>query len=197
MDFLFEILAIIFLILLALVLGFLFIPFDIVFDASRYPTTTSASIRIRWLGLPLLRRSLIPQKQQPAGEKKAKERGEPFAFDQFLRTLSTFRDLLPTFEMIFQHALRAVTFRKLKADVTFGLGDPADTAVLMGYIWSSKIFLDRLPRVSLRLSPDLLQSRLDGSINAEARVRSFPLLAGFLRAYTRKSFRKFIREVRK
>ena len=79
----------------------------------------------------------------------------------------------------------------------FGLGDPADTAVLAGYLWSFASIFNRIPSVSLSFRTEFEMTSLEGSMEAEARVTMLFLAIGFLRAYTKKPFRQLIKEVRK
>jgi hypothetical protein len=111
--------------------------------------------------------------------------------------LSLLRDAFPSLVGVLKGLQRAVRFRRLSIDVAFGIGDPAETAVLAGYLWSFAWAFELLPRSSLSLRPDLERARLDGTVSAELRVRMLPIVVAFLAAYTKKPFRRLIGEVRR
>jgi len=81
--------------------------------------------------------------------------------------------------------------------VNLGLDDPARTAELSGYVWSVAWLANLLPNTSFAFTPVFGGPTLEGSAAASLRVRLLPLVAAFLRAYSKKSFRAFLREVRR
>jgi hypothetical protein len=192
-----ELLAIGLLSLLVLILSVLLIPFQVFLEASMTGTSAKSSIKVRWLGLTVWRTK--PKKRSKESvEAKVTEKKPRRAFDvgRLLRTLTLLRDSGSALAIIAGSIRKAVAIRKLSADVTFGLGDPAETALLAGYLWSVSWIPNLSPRISLSVRPDLESIRLDGSITAQSSVRLFPLVVGFLRAYSRRSFRLLIREAR-
>jgi hypothetical protein len=193
-----EILAIVILILLTLSAAVLLIPFDLTVEASKTETSVTSSVVVRWLGLRLWRRS-IPGRGEKQERPEQEEEG-PDRLDLLIRAprlISLFGDAAPSLVGILKGFGRAVRFRRLSIDVSFGVGDPADTAVLAGYLWSVAWALDLLPRTSLALHPDMERVRLDGSVSAELGVRLLPIAAAFLMAYTKRPFRRLLREVRR
>jgi hypothetical protein len=185
-----EILAIVLLILLALVAAALLIPFDLTVEASKAEASMTSSVVLRWLGITLWR----------SGAKKretGKARPERFDLSRGVLMLSLLRDAAPSLVRVFKGFRRAVRFRRLSIDVAFGVGDPADTAVLAGYLWSVAWAFDFVPRASLSLRPDLERARLDGSVSAELGVRLLPIAVAFLMAYTKKPFRRLVSEARR
>jgi len=192
-----EILAIVILVLFALFAAVLLIPFNLTVEASMAERSMTSSIVVRWLGIRLLRRN-TPGKVGEEG-KQAPEQGRSRRdlVARGPRLLSLLVDAAPSLVGILRSFGRAVRFRRLSIDVSFGVGDPADTAVLAGYLWSFAWALDFLPRTSLSLRPDMERERLDGSVSAELGVRLLPIAQAFLMAYTKKPFRRLLREVRR
>ena len=186
-----EILAIVLLILVGLVAALLLVPFYVTVEASKAEALMTGRVVLRWLGITLWRSKPGKRKE------RAKKKSNRFDPSRVLLTLSLLRDALPSLVGVLKGLQRAVRFRKLSIDVAFGIGDPADTAVLAGYLWSFAWALELLPRFSLSLRPDLERARLDGAISAELRVRMLPILVAFLIAYTKKPFRRLIGEVRR
>ena len=186
-----EILAIVLLVLLGLSTALLLIPFYVTVEASKAEALMTSRIVLRWLGITLWRSKPGKRKE------RAKERSNRFDLSRVLQMLSLFGDAFPSLVGVLKGLQRAVRFRRLSIDVAFGTGDPAETAVLAGYLWSVAWIFELLPRSSLSLRPDLERVRLDGSVSAELRVRMLPIAVAFLVAYTKKPFRRLIREMRR
>jgi hypothetical protein len=186
-----EILAIAILILFALLAAVLLIPVDFTVEASKAETSMMSRIVVRWLGITVWR--------SRAGKRKAEPKPRPKEFDlaRVLLILTLLRDAAPSLVRIFRSFGRAARLRRLSIDVSFGVGDPAETAILAGYLWSIAWALDLVPRASLSLHPDLERARLDGSISAELGVRLLPIAVDFLVAFTKKPFRRLLREARR
>jgi hypothetical protein len=195
-----EILAIVILVLFALFAAVLLIPFDVTVEASMVQTSMRSSVIIRWLGIRLLRRDIPGKGKKRAKQAKQGQEAGSSRLDLLARAprlLSLLMDAAPSLVGILRSFGRAIRFRRLSMDVSFGVGDPADTAVLAGYLWSFAWALDLLPRTSLSLHPDMERARLDGYVSAELGVRLLPIVVAFLIAYTKKPFRRLIKEARK
>jgi Protein of unknown function (DUF2953) len=186
-----EILAIVLLILLGLVAAVLLVPFYVTVEASKAEALTTSRVVLRWLGIAVWRSKPGKRKE------RAKKKSNRFELSRVPLMLSLLRDAFPSLVGVLKGLQRAVRFRRLSIDVAFGIGDPAETAVLAGYLWSVAWAFERLPHSSLSLRPDLERARLDGTVSAELRVRMLPIVAAFLIAYTKKPFRRFIGEVRR
>ena len=192
-----EILAIVILVLFALSAAVLLIPFDLTVEASKTETSMTSRVIVRWLGVRLLRRDM-PGKERKQGKQGQEAGGSRLDLPARVpRLLSLLVDATPSLVGIFKRFGRAVRFRRLSIDVSFGVGDPADTAVLAGYLWSFAWAFDLLPRTSLSLRPDMERARLSGSVSAELGVRLLPIAEAFLIAYTKKPFRRLLREARR
>ncbi len=152
---------------------------------------------VRWLGLTLWR---TKPGRAASKEGKAAEGGKPgragFDVGRLSRIVTLLWESRSSLLVLGRSFRRAVKIRRLSVDVTFGLGDPADTALAAGYIWSVSWIPNLSPMVSLTVHPDMENLRLEGSIAAHLRVRLFSLVTGFARAYLHRSFRSLIKEVR-
>ncbi|MDA4112004.1 MAG: DUF2953 domain-containing protein [Thaumarchaeota archaeon] len=187
-----EIVAIVLTIFLALIVAVLLIPFHLVLNASFSLESTNGNVKVSWLGLTLWRNK--PSKPKKPKEKNPKKKKTKAG--GFLRMFSLFRDSIPAFVILARSVRRAINLRRLDLDLVFGLGDPAETAIVAGYLWSFAWVLDRIPGISFAFRPAFQEIQFNGSLNAEVRVRVLPILLGFLRAYTKKPFRQLIGEVR-
>ena len=193
-----ELLAIVLLSFAVAVLALLLIPFQFFLEASMTASSSRGNVRIRWLGLTVWRTKPQPQAGKSEEESQAKEveAGKEYDISRPLRILALIVDSRSALAIIAGSIRKAVSIRRVSVDVTFGLGDPAETALLAGYIWSVAWIPTLSQKISLSIRPDLETIRLEGSIMAQSSVRLFPLVTGFLRAYTRRSFRRLIKEVR-
>jgi len=191
-----EIVAIVLIILFSLLLAVLLIPFHIILTASISQSSRVFNVAFSWLGLTLWR--ITPT--EPKAPRKEKKKEEPkkreLGIVRVIRTLSTLRDSIPVLLVLARSFRRAIHLQRLEINFAFGLGDPVDTAITAGYIWSFAWILNLLPSVSFSFRPDFEMVGLDGSIKAEAKVRMLFLVIGFLRAYSKKPFRKLVKEVR-
>ena len=180
------------LVLLVLVSAVLLIPFNISFTASKDKATYGGEVTVRWLGLRLLRRSIggHKEKEKPPSRKR-KARVNP------VRIALLIRDAVPSFAILLRAVKRSISLHRLSVKVNFGLDDPADTAALAGYIWTLSWMLNRLPNASFSFAPEFGMERFGGSAAGDLGVRVLPLATGFLRAYAKKPFRAFIREMRR
>jgi hypothetical protein len=71
---------------------------------------------------------------------------------------------------------------RLRVEGRYGLGDPADTGALQGALAAAAPILAAVaPGVTLDLHPDFSGARLDGRIEAEARLTPAALLPPFAR----------------
>jgi threonine/homoserine/homoserine lactone efflux protein len=191
-----ELLGIVLLILSAVVLAGLLIPFDVAFEASKVGSSFTGGATVRWLGLTVWRSK--PRKPKGVGTAESEEGRRRREFDvvRLLRILTLLRDSSSSLVTIAKAFRAAASVRRVSIDIDFGLGDPAETAVAIGYVWSVAWIINLAPRFSLAVRPDMERVRLDGSVAAQSRVRLLPLVVGFTRAYSHRSFRQLIREVR-
>ena len=185
------ILTLVVLAMVFLAAGFLLIPLSVSLQGSKTGASTTGEFSVHWLGIRLLRQKFpeAPSKTRrvPAGRRRVDAA-------KMVRLLA---ESYPSLLILVRAFRKAVSFRSFSAFVNFGLGDPAETAVMCGYIWAVLWLLDYEPRISIAIKPDLMSTRFDGSVAAEAGVRLLPLVLAFLRAYRKRSFRALIGEARR
>ena len=187
-----EILVIVLVIFLAFIIMILLIPFHVVANGSTTLSSTNFQIKFSWLGVTVWKsKSSDEQKKKPKPETKTPNRRRP------VQIISLLWKSYPAIEKLLGSVKKAIRIRRLSADLSFGTGDPADTAILAGYLWSIVGLLDgAFPSVSLSLRPNLEASSFDSSFDAEVAITIGFVLTGFLRAYSRRSFRQLVKEVR-
>ena len=90
--------------------------------------------------------------------------------------------------------LKTIAFEKLSCRLCFGLDDPADTAVLSGYLWSVASTLG-LFRANVFIEPCFEGERLEGVFEAELKTRLIWIAKAVINAFREKEIRSLIREV--
>jgi hypothetical protein len=188
-----AIVLIIVIILLAVIVSVLLIPFTVDLGGSvSLQNPAKLDLSVSWLGLTFWRskeKKKAPEKKPPPEKKGLDVKGG-------VRILSLVRDSIPSFVILGRYAKKATHIQNLNLDLTFGLGDPAATAEVAGYLWSFVPILNSLPPVSISLTPNVQEFEFDGELGMKARIRALFLVVGFLKAYMKKPFRLLIKEVR-
>ena len=90
--------------------------------------------------------------------------------------------------------LKTIVFEELSCRLCFGLDDPADTAVLSGYLWSVASTLG-LFRADIFIEPYFEGERLEGVFEAELKTRLIWIALAVINALREKEIRSLIREV--
>lgn len=89
--------------------------------------------------------------------------------------------------------LKTIAFEKLSCRLCFGLNDPADTAVLSGYLWSVASTLG-LFRANVFIEPCFEGERLEGVFEAELKARLIQIALAVINALREKEIRSLIRD---
>jgi hypothetical protein len=90
--------------------------------------------------------------------------------------------------------LKTIVFERLSCRLCFGLNDPADTAVLSGYLWSVASTLG-LFRANVFIEPCFEGERLEGLFEAKLKTRLIWIAKAVINAFLEKEIRSLIREV--
>jgi hypothetical protein len=96
--------------------------------------------------------------------------------------LEAYKALRKPLFRLFSDMLNAIKIKNLKADLTFGLPDPADTGMLCGFIHSILgVVYSRCHRCSFSVCPVFMESLLDFKGSAEIRVKIYSLIFPFIK----------------
>lgn len=185
----YEVLAVILLIFFLLIAGFLLVPLQVFVQFSKKGPSIKGDFKVKWLRLTMIHR-IVPTAER---KREATKSERPKISD----VISVLRDSFPQLTHIFNAVRRSITFKMLSCHMKVGLDNPADTAVLYGYMWALFSILDVDSRLSFTLEPDFQEIRFDGEILAKANVRLLRIVIAFVVAYTKKPFRRLFREIRK
>lgn len=96
--------------------------------------------------------------------------------------LEAYKALHKPFFRLVSDTLKAIRIKNLKADLTFGLSDPADTGMLCGFIHAILgTFYSRCRSCSFSVCPVFMESLLDFRGSAEIRIKIYSLVFPFIK----------------
>ena len=205
-----PILSIFLLIIAALIL----VPFHLCLDLKIDGFSVTGFYKVKWFGLTLHRAELSgprgdEDKKRLEGKKKTRDaavsggkdvknrdtadRRSKFDRQRFLKDPRMYIDALPSFFRVLKDLMGAVHTESLSLNINLGLDDPANTAVLSGYLWSMASFVST--PATIRIEPCFVGDRLDGSLDAEVWGRLLWVLLAFIGALREKPIRRLLREM--
>ena len=100
----------------------------------------------------------------------------------------------PAIAHLFIDLFKSIVFQKLSCRLCFGLNDPAETAVMSGYLWSVASTLG-LFRANVSIEPFFEGERLEGEFAAELKIRLIWIAKAVIDALREKEIRSLIREI--
>jgi hypothetical protein len=106
----------------------------------------------------------------------------------------TLLNAAPAIMNFLRDLLKTIVFERLSCHLCFGLDDPADTAVMSGYLWSVASTLG-LFRANVFIEPYFEGERLEGVFEAELKTRLIWIAKAVINASLEKEIRSLIREV--
>jgi hypothetical protein len=192
----------------------IFVPFHLCLDLKIDGFSVTGFYKVKWFGLTLRRAELPGPKEDDdikrledkkktrdrtvSGGKDVKktdtsDRRSKFDRRRFLKDPRMFIDALPSFFRVLKDLMGAVHTESLSLNITVGLDDPANTAVLCGYLWSMASFVST--PATIRIEPYFVGDRLDGSLNAEIWGRLLWVLLAFIGALREKPIRRLLKEM--
>lgn len=122
------------------------------------------------------------------------DRRSSFDRQRFLKNPRLFIDALPSIFRVLKDLMGTVHTERLLLNITLGLDDPANTAILCGYLWSVASFVSK-PSAIIRIDPYFGGDRLVGSVNAEIWSRLLWVIVAFINALREKPIRRLLKEM--
>jgi hypothetical protein len=199
----FSYLAVFFFLLIILLAFLLLAPFHLLLNFGKKGPLVEGSIKLAWLGLPLMKAEMTPQSagdllasigkeetgkeegavdgrktggEEKVGEEKSKEKKEESEIDNqnagAVRppSIQSLFNAAPALAKILRDLLKSIRVKKFSSRLCFGLNDPAQTAIISGYIWFLASALGFFP-ASIYIEPWFEGERLEGEIMAEIEIR--------------------------
>lgn len=100
-------------------------------------------------------------------------------------------EALPALVRLFKNLIKSISLETISCRVSFGFDDPADTAIISGYIWSMVSAIG-LYRADLCIEPYFEGERLDGNLLADIRARLFWIVLALIKALGEEKIRRLV-----
>lgn len=202
------------LIFLLAIAALILVPFRLCLDLKIDGFSVTGFYKVKWFGLTIRRAELFGPREDEdikrlEDKKKTRirtvstgkdvkkdnaDRRSRFDRQRFLKDPRLFIDALPSLFRILKDLMGTVHIERLLLNITIGLDDPANTAVLSGYLWSMASLVSK-PSVIIRIDPYFGGDRLIGSVNAELWSRLLWVFVAFINALREKPIRRLLKEM--
>jgi hypothetical protein len=185
------------LIVFALVLCLLLIPFHLLIDIRKDGPLVSGWYQLAWFGLPLHKRGASGSaydiiRWQGYREKSTIEEGEAIENGHIrLSDLRAIQESLPALAQALRELFRSIRMEKFFCHLRWGSGDPADTAVYTGCLWPLIAALNSC-RAHFSLQPCFEEEVLEGSLIAELKASLIRFIVPLLRALCKDKVRRLL-----
>jgi hypothetical protein len=103
-------------------------------------------------------------------------------------------NVAPALANILLDVLKSILFKKISCRLCFGLDDPAQTAIISGYLWSIASVLGPF-RPKISIEPWFEGERLEGEFMAEMEVRLLYTVFAVIQALREREIRLLFREM--
>jgi len=205
-----TLLAIIILLILLILLilaVFLLVPFHLSLHLTKDGPSVKGTYRIGWMGRILQERDILQMEsdemeerickgaldgdlsKQPEMEEKGGvgARHPEFAIRELI-------DALPALAGVLIDALGSFKVEKLSCRIAFGLCDPADTAVVSGYLWAVLSSMGR-GKADVSIEPFFDRSLLNGSFLADVKARLLWIALALIKALREQKIRRLVQQM--
>jgi len=199
-------------IILLVAAGLLLVPFYLSFYLNTEGFSICGFFKLKWFGMILYKKDLpfpeeakdrkgVENRKKPVDkimgvDKDAVERGFKPVHKWFPKDPRILIDAIPAFFRSLKGLTGSIHVEHILCQITFGLNDPADTAVICGYLWALTSAVS-LPGTHIQVDPHFEGERLTGSLNAEIRSRLLWVFVASINALREKSIRRLLKELRR
>jgi len=186
----------------------LLVPFHLSLKIDINGLNMEMDYQVRWLGLTLKKGEIPPPgaKDMPGDEiEQAREKEEtqkPKAErEQMPKSLASvdprsFMDALPALLRVLKNLIKSIDIDRIFCRISFGLNDPAETAVLSGYLWSLASAVG-LSNTNIFIDPRFDEERLVGDLAADFKARLLWVVVALLLALREDKLRKLLGQMAK
>jgi len=186
----------------------LLVPFHLSLKLDLNGLNMETDYQVRWLGLTLKKGEISPPRAkdmlgdeiEQAREKDYEEKPKAER-EQMPKSLASvdprsFLDALPALMRFLKNLIKSVDIDKIICRISFGLNDPAETAVLSGYLWSLASAVG-LSNTNIFIDPRFDEERLEGDLAADLKARLLWVVVALLLALRENKLRKLLRQMAK
>jgi hypothetical protein len=186
----------------------LLVPFHLSLKLDLNGLNMETNYQVRWLGLTLKKGEISPPgakdmqagEKEPAREKLDEEKPEAER-EQMPKSLASvdprsFMDALPAILRVLRNLIKSINIDKIICRISFGLNDPAETAVLSGYLWSLASAVG-LSNTNIFIDPRFDEERLEGDLAADIKARLLWVVVALLLALREDKLRKLLGQMAK
>ena len=206
---LFSYLAVFFLFFIILLAFLLLAPIHLSLNIGKRGPLIEGSIKLAWLGQTLRKVEISPQSagnllegvwNEKAGKQEsAIEAGNETNNNQntvLVRPagIQSLINVAPALVKILRDLLKSILFKKVSCRLCFGLDDPAQTAIISGYLWSLASALGLFP-ANIFIEPRFDGERLEGEFIAEIEARLLWAVFAVIQALRVKEIRLHLKEM--
>jgi hypothetical protein len=215
----FYYLAVFFLIIIILLAFLLLAPFHLSLNIGKKGPLIDGSIKLAWLGRPLMKAEICPQSagdllasiwKEASGTKdrtievrKSVEeemgREERSEIDNQKKgavrppSIQSLINAAPALAKILRDLLKSIHFKNISCRLCFGLDDPAQTAIISGYLWFLASALG-LFSANIFIEPWFEGERLEGELVAEMKARLLWVVFAVVQVLRVREIRLLLRE---
>jgi hypothetical protein len=174
----------------------LVLPFQIFFKLFLEDKNFHGHVKIKFIGVTLLSKSLTRNDEKKKdGKVKAEEGGSkklPWDISRILKGFKLFIDALPYLEPILNAFVRSLNLENFKTDLKIGFNSSVDTEFMAGCLWGVSAILKPFPSVQFNVEPVFGGETLNGSANIHIQLRLFRIVFEFLKSLMHKPVRSLI-----
>jgi hypothetical protein len=196
----------IFIVLLIILFAFLLVaPFHLSLNIRKKGPLLQGGYRFAWLGRTLGKAEISPQsagdllasiwKGDPGKEEQEGRSGTKAEKDTVRPpSIHSLINAAPALANILLDLFKSILFKKFSCSVCFGLDDPAQTAIISGYLWSLASALGLFP-AKICFEPWFEGERLEGELMAEIEARMLWAVFAVIQALREREIRLLLREM--
>ncbi len=175
------------------------VPFHICLDLYNEGFKVHGNFKLTWMRLKLIQREIPPKEGEKKAEEKPEEKPEEktkFDIKRIPKIISLLMDSWQYIQRILNAFLKSTSIERINFDLIIGLGDPVNTAMVSGCLWSVVPLVNVIPNTYFSIEPDFINVGLKGRLEADIKIRLLWIVIEFIRALTKKPVRMLIGELR-
>jgi hypothetical protein len=176
------------------------VPFSILLKLNVRGLKINGNFKLTWMKIRLVQKKFpekSKEKKKPERKEKEEDKKQKFDIERLPKIISLIYESSPYLIRIFSAFLKSTRFEKLSFKLTLGLGSPYDTAIISGYLYALMPLLNLIPNACFSLEPDLLNERLEATVNLKISIRLLWIVIESLRVVIKKPVRSLLNEFRK